>query len=420
MANGQVSNITVMATNIYRCIEEYPDREVEELLILLNITRLSLYRCLIGFKEEAVICSGGIFRVVENGNNLTVADIEEYLQNETSYSSKPSKVERILYLYNLLHANIPYGGVTFDDIMQQYITLLEHSTDSLPKEKSISRNIYRDIEELEKIGIIIDRPSTGNKKYCLRDKYLPKLSFEQASSLYVSMLLFEDTILDQVSTSAKAEFEKAFFKNSPHQSKKIAERIHVVGDTLVNPTEFSDRFTKLITAVINSYQISINYVKLNGETLERLLNPVGLIYKRGVWYLVAKNTTNEEYRTFRIDQILAVNLMNIQFEYPDNFSLTEHIGSSWGVFTNDEVQNVKLKFSPKVRTRVKNLRYHRTQEIIEERADGSIIIGLEICGLIELKSWLLQWGREVEVLEPLHLRQELINAANEILSVYNQ
>lgn len=420
MASGQVSNITVTATNIYRCIEKHPNIEVEIILSKLNITRFSLYNYLLAFKDEAAIYDEGVFKVYENGSNLTLEAVEKYLQKETLHSYKPSKVERILYLYHLLHANIPYGGVSFDDIMHQYITLLEHSSASLPKKKSISRTIYRDIEELEKIGIIIDRPSTGNKKYCLRYNYLPKLSFDQASFLYVSMLLFEDTILDRVSSSALAEFEKAFFKNSPNVSENITTRIHVVGDTLANPAKFSERFTKLIAAVVNSYQIKITYIKLNREISERFLQPVGLVFKRGVWYLVANNIDNNEYRIFRTDQIMEVTLRNIQFEYPEDFSLENYIGDSWGVFTNDKVEEVILRFSPRVSTRVKNLQYHRSQKLLEELPDGSVIIGLEVCGLIELKSWLLQWGNEVMILEPKYLGEELAIMAQEIVKLYKK
>ncbi|NLJ73286.1 MAG: WYL domain-containing protein [Syntrophomonadaceae bacterium] len=420
MASGQVSNITAMATNIYRCIEKRPNIEVEIILAELNITRLSLYNYLIAFKEEVAIYDEGVFKVCDNGKNLTLDKVETYLQKELPVSNKPSKVERILYLYHLLYANIPYGGVSFDDIMHQYITLLEHSSASLPKEKSISRTIYRDIEELEKIGIIIDRPSTGNKKYCLRYNYLPKLSFDQASFLYVSMLLFEDTILDRVSSSALAEFEKAFFKNSPNVSENITTRIHVVGDTLANPAKFSERFTKLIAAVVNSYQIKITYIKLNREISERFLQPVGLVFKRGVWYLVANNIDNNEYRIFRTDQIMEVTLRNIQFEYPEDFSLENYIGDSWGVFTNDKVEEVILRFSPRVSTRVKNLQYHRSQKLLEELPDGSVIIGLEVCGLIELKSWLLQWGNEVMILEPKYLGEELAIMAQEIVKLYKK
>ena len=118
------------------------------------------------------------------------------------------------------------------------------------------------------------------------------------------------------------------------------------------------------------------------------------------------------------DQIISIKLTNIMFEFPANFSLEEHIGSSWGVFTNDEVQPVKLRFSPAVASRVKNLRYHRSQEVLEELPDGSVIISLEVCGLIELKSWLLQWGKEVEVLGPFYLRQQLLEAAREIVQIY--
>lgn len=110
MANGKVSNITVMATNIYRYIEEHPNQEVEDILDSLNITRPSFYRCLLGFKDEMAICKGNNFYVVENGRNLTVKDIKRYLEEDVSTSYRPSKVERILYLYNLLHGHIPYGG----------------------------------------------------------------------------------------------------------------------------------------------------------------------------------------------------------------------------------------------------------------------------------------------------------------------
>lgn len=413
----KVSSITAIATNVYRCIEENPDREVNEILELLNMSRRTFYGYLIGFKNEVTICDNGKFKVLENGKRLSITDVKSHLKNDAE-TNKPNKPERILYLYNLLHRNIPYGGVTFEDILKQYLTLLEHSSANLPKLESIRRMIYRDMDELEMLGIIIERPSTGSPKYCLRDKYLPKLPFEQASSLYVSMLLFEDTILDQMSNSAKEEFEKAFFKNSPHESIKINERIHVVGDTLVNPSEFGDKFTKLVTAVINSYQLVITYIKLHGDLSNRLLNPLGLVYKRGVWYLVAQNPDVDEYRTFRVDQILEVSLSNVQFDYPESFSLDEHIGSSWGVYTNDRVEIVRLKFSSRVASRVRSLRYHRSQELIEELADGSVIIGLEVCGLIELKSWLLQWGNEVEVLEPISLRDEVVKSAKEIIALY--
>jgi len=414
---GQISNITAMATSVSNCVEQYPNRDVEELLGILRMSRRPFYEYLLGLSDQSSVCEDGVFKVMDGNKRLTVEAVEQYLTASRG-DNRPKRSERILYLYNLLHRNLPHGGVSFDEILKQYLTLLKHSTSDLPKVDSIRRMIYRDIDELEKIGIIVDRPATGSSKYSLRDKYLPKLPFEQASSLYVSMLLFEDTILDQMSNSAKKEFEKAFFINSPEEAAKINDRIHVVGDTLVSPKEMGNKFTKLVTAVINSYQIEITYFKLEGEISQRIIKPLGLVFKRGVWYVVAEDPNKEEYRTFRVDQILQASLTNIMFEYPEGFYLAEHIGSSWGVFTNDEVQKVRLKFSSAVATRVKSLRYHRSQEVIRELEDGSVIIGLEVCGLIELRGWLLQWGPQVEVLEPESLRQEMLNTAQEIADMY--
>ncbi len=156
-----------------------------------------------------------------------------------------------------------------------------------------------------------------------------------------------------------------------------------------------------------------------GEASDRLLEPLGLICKRNVWYLIARKMSSNENRTYRVDQILSLAVRDSEkFVYPDEFSLADHISCSWGVFYNDEVKIVKLRFSRKVAHRVKNLRYHPSQRIIEECSDGSVIIEFEVCGLVEMQSWILQWGSQVEVLEPLALRAEILQTAQSIVEKY--
>ncbi|OPX83517.1 MAG: hypothetical protein A4E53_04602 [Pelotomaculum sp. PtaB.Bin104] len=60
-----------------------------------------------------------------------------------------------------------------------------------------------------------------------------------------------------------------------------------------------------------------------------------------------------------------------------------------------------------VARRVKSLVYHPSQRILEELADGSVEISFEVCGITEMKTWIVQWGDMVEVLEPRWLRDEM-------------
>ena len=193
----------------------------------------------------------------------------------------------------------------------------------------------------------------------------------------------------------------------------------VLGDTLANPQEFGNNLGKLIRAVGESYRIKIGYINNEGRKSERLLEPLGLVCKRSVWYLEPGKGEAGEYRTFRVDQIISLSVRDSEvFKYPADFSLDEYFGCSWGVFNNDRLETVRLKFSPQVARRVKNLHYHSSQKIVEECPDGSVVLEFEVCGLLEMQSWILQWGTAVEVLEPVELRGEIREIAISIAEKY--
>ncbi len=408
-------------SRLRKFIKENPDLSQEEVMKAVKIgSEASLYSLLLGLGDDQELCVNGEFHIRKDGKRLTIDDLEEFLSNNPAKEKDgPKLAERLLYLYCSLHNASPYGGLTFEAIKNIYIQLYKDNGGNVPKVDALKRMIYRDITEFEKIHIWIDRPESGSKRYCLQDKYLPKLTAESAAAVYVSMLLYRDTLLDEATLGAKEEIEKAFFKGFPERSKVLKERIYVLGDTLANPQEFGNIIGKLIRAVGESFKVKIGYMNNDGEASDRLLEPLGLVCKRNVWYLIARKVGSADNRTFRVDQIVNLNVRdNEKFVYPHEFFLSEHIGASWGVFYNDEVEIVKLKFSRKVAHRVKNLRYHPTQRIIEECSDGSVILEFEVCGLVEMQSWILQWGSQVEVLEPLELREEILQTAQSIVEKY--
>ena len=416
---NQVGSITAQAVALRNYIAENPDRDESELMEQLRIKRHTLYSILNGLAGQDDICPEGKFRVLTDGQRLTTQMVEEVLLNSTKKpGDKARQAERLLYLYNSLHSAIPYGGLTLDSIIQNYKELMDQGKEE-QQEAALKRMIYRDLQHLESIGIGIERPATGNRRYCLRERYLPKLTPDSAAAVYVSMLLFRNTLLDKATSGAKQEIEKTFFKNKALPAGLFEDRIYVLGDTLAHPKEYGDILGKLIRSVLESFKIKITYIKNSGEVSDRLLHPVGMVCKRNVWYVIALVPDSGEYRTFRVDQIISIlGYENETFAYPEGFTLNGHIGSSWGVFCNDTVQTVRLKFSPRVAHRVKNLRYHPTQEIVEDAADGSVVLQFKVCGLLELRTWIIQWGTEVEVLEPSELRNQIRQMAEDIVKIY--
>lgn len=403
-------------------LAEQPDQTEKQVMEALGFKKNTLYRLLSNLANDPMICVEGKFPVLARGRQLSLRVVENYLDNlEKDKAEGPKPAERLLYLYINLHNSIPFGGLSMKEIKRGYEELIEQSGGKAPSDSALKRMIYRDLVELEGIGIAIERPSTGSPQYCLVERYLPKLSPDSAAAVYVSMLLYENTLLDKATTCAKNEIEKTFFKNAGMKAGLFSERIYVIGDTLAHPDEFGDTLGKLVRAVVESFEQKISYAKVNGEFSERIIRPVGMVCKRNVWYVIAFAPERNDYRTFRVDQIMSiVNHEHNTFKYPKDFNIIQHIGDSWGVYCDDPVNKVRLRFSRKVANRVKNLRYHHSQEIIEESRDGSLIVEFEACGFKELQTWILQWGPEVEVLEPLDLREQVQERARQVVKLYQR
>jgi predicted DNA-binding transcriptional regulator YafY len=419
---GRMNVMIDQVVTLKNYLTEQPDRTEKVLMEALGFKKNTLYRLLYNLANDPTICVDGKFPVLARGRQLSLKAVEKYLDKlEEGRAEGPKPIERLLYLYINLHNSIPFGGLTMEEIKRNYRDLIEQSGGKSPSDVALKRMIYRDLVELEGLNINIERPSTGSRKYCLKERYLPKLSPDSAAAVYVSMLLYENTLLDKATTCAKNEIEKTFFKNASTKVGLLSQRIYVIGDTLFHPEEFGDTLGKLVRAVIEGFEQKITYAKVNGEVSERIIRPLGMVCKRNVWYVIAYAPERKDYRTFRVDQIISiVNHENSTFKYPRGFSITKHIGASWGVYCDDPVRKVQLKFSRAVANRIKNLRYHHSQKIIEEGRDGSLIVEFEACGFKELQSWILQWGPEVEVLEPLDLREQVRERARQVVQLYDR
>jgi len=103
---------------------------------------------------------------------------------------------------------------------------------------------------------------------------------------------------------------------------------------------------------------------------------------------------------------------------PPDFDAIDYLSSSWGIAVDGEVEIIKLMFSPQVARIIAETIWHPSQ-VLEPQSDGTLIITLKVTNTIELYSWILGWGEDVEVLEPAELRQKVVKTAKALLGVYD-
>lgn len=76
---------------------------------------------------------------------------------------------------------------------------------------------------------------------------------------------------------------------------------------------------QLTNAVVEAKQIELSYTDRLGQISQRTAHPLGLVTKRGAWYLVAN--TAKGMRTFRLTRVSAVELSDRPVDKPDDFDL---------------------------------------------------------------------------------------------------
>lgn len=323
---------------------------------------------------------------------------------------------RINMIIDYINKRTPYGGVSIHELAEKYGV----------SERQIRRDLKTIQDNMGYALIKKEQVVEGKKvgKFCFEVGYLPSLSPEKATVVFLSILQNQGSALAGHINELKNVLVSTLFKYHYNPSELAVDRlqncIHLVEEALAEPEQVGEIFVKLVQALKDCHRVKIwYYVAYNKQETERVVEPYGLICKRQNWYLVAHCLTRQSIRVFRIDQIMDVHAyISEKFSYPAGFSLKEHMAQSWGVINDGDVCRVRLKFSPEVAFRVRNMVYHPSQKLEEELADGSILVSFQVCGLEEMKTWIVQWGKHVEVLEPHRLRQDMCRWAEDILQVY--
>lgn len=123
-------------------------------------------------------------------------------------------------------------------------------------------------------------------------------------------------------------------------------------------------------------------------------------------------------RTFKIERIERIELLAESYTIPADFNPRQFLTDAWGIwYTEEEPQEVRLRFSRKVANRVRESRWHQSEQLVEE-ADGRLLWQAQVAEPQEMLPWIRGWGADVEVLGPEGLRRALEREARRLAKLY--
>lgn len=170
----------------------------------------------------------------------------------------------------------------------------------------------------------------------------------------------------------------------------------------------------IIRGLRSSEQIEIMYKTPGKSPRRRTVDPYHAVRFEGDWYIVGYCHLRQEMRTFSLSRIQTAGTTGKNISIPEDFDFQKLSGSRFGVHWGNEDIRVVILFSSKVADYIRERKWHPSQELTE-RDNGDVLLSLTVNHLLELKRWILSWGTEAKIIEPLSfaedLRQTLQNAA---------
>src|SRR5207249_1751078 len=158
---------------------------------------------------------------------------------------------------------------------------------------------------------------------------------------------------------------------------------------------------QLLEAILGRHVVSMQYHSFQSRRDKLyLVHPYRLIHAQGGLYLIAFVPAYSEVRTFAVERIKRASLQDETFEPVAELD-TDPFSGSLGVHRGPTC-TVKLRFHPQVSASVKERTWHASQQF-KDRADGSVVMTLEVSDDYALRSWILGFGRFVRVLAPAPL-----------------
>lgn len=279
------------------------------------------------------------------------------------------------------------------------------------------RTILRDMEELSAAGVPVYAERGASGGWMLTEGYRASLTGLHADELAALLLSSQGDTLSELGQQGalEAALRKLLAGTTEaarESAKAVRSKLHIDGagwhaKTGGGGKERHSLLPVVQEAVWEEKKLRIVYER-DGERKERTIEPLGLVVKRNLWYVVAM-TEEHELRTFRISRLAAAEVLPERFAPPEDFDLAAYWEQSLSHFKERLPRYpAKLRMKTPLIGRLQAERYVASAVAVSEDGEWSDIAVVfetieSACEII------LSYGGGIEVLEPHELRQMVID-----------
>jgi len=171
----------------------------------------------------------------------------------------------------------------------------------------------------------------------------------------------------------------------------------------------ADLFRNIRRAILESRVVRFRYANTKGQVMERVAEPMKLIFRGGAWYLYGYCKGRQDFRYFKLKRIRELDVLNERFQRSCGEAVLRREA--------DKYPGERIKLTLKLRKEAA-YRVYDEFEMYRELADGSFLVETEAVKNGWLLRYLLGFGHLAEVIRPEEIRRLLQEELEKTLGQY--
>lgn len=279
------------------------------------------------------------------------------------------------------------------------------------------RMFERDKDVLRAAGLVIDVTSVGDAEAYLLD----------AEATYARPI---ELAPDEVAAIRAVAVALAEDRDFPFQTDLIRALGKLGASTHEGPlatTQVADQAAAgqslyaraLAEAVQTRKTVTFGYTNARGESRKRTVDPYGVFFRGGVWYVAGRDRDANEIRTFAVGRIRELDVNPLRphtpdFERPAGFDVREHERLPFEFGEN--TVTARIRFESDVAWRAESLARGRGR--LTMLPDGSAVWTVEAADLARLAAWLVDEGPGILPVDPPELVEALGDGLRAVVSAH--
>ena len=290
------------------------------------------------------------------------------------------------------------------------------------------RTLQRDMLALSDSGVpLVNEKLTANENtWYLMDHFKQFIPIPLEMNEYLAMEMLKTNLSILKNTSIESDVENLTKKIEQILPDELflqattAKFSNLLTNYSMGQYDYSgknDIINKLIEAITKRRKCLVTYDSANTQKENKFyIEPEKLLSYHSGLYVIFYVRTQNEFWLLAVHRILKLEVFDEVFPNDHPFDEEEFIKNRFGLFSG-KPENIKLKFDKSIRHYIEHNHWHATQKLSNDKK-GNLILEMETAATPELISWILGWNKNVQVMKPKGLVEEIRKNLVETLAKY--